>query len=235
MSLEVVRTVLAVLGGAVLIGIVVLFLLGVGRRGPLEAVRARRDSATRDEVAALAHSRAWSVTQESELAQREPDPRLAAERALPTTCVQVIDGGGDGFTAETWTAGVRNLGSPVRLPAHQHLVRFSCPATPWFLVRGMPSRHELRHFPVAFREQSGFVRFHTSMLVGGQFGLVQDRLGPLIEAIDASRLWVIGVGDQLILLSGSVPGPDELERRIALGRVIVDALGSPPGATELQA
>lgn len=184
----------------------------------------RGSAARRAGVVTLAGSRGWWVVEGPQAARRTFDPRLQAERARPNLCDLVVDGRAEGFSAESWSVSVRNLGSPIGLAARQHVLRLPCPPTWQFLVRSMPSRHELRYFPQAFKHRAGIVRANGHMMVGGDFPQVQERLGPFLDAIAQSKTWVVGLGDEVVLMSGDEPDAAELERRLGLGRAIAGAL-----------
>src|SRR3546814_10059882 len=115
--------------------------------------------------------------------------------------------------------------SGVTLCTHQQVLRFPCAGTPEFIVRSLPSLHELRYFPALFKGRSGFMNFHTQMLVGGEFADVQDRIAPFVEAIHASRLWVIGLEDELVLMSTREVDAVQFQQRLALGRALTATLG----------
>ncbi|MDN5893850.1 MAG: hypothetical protein L0H93_07450 [Nocardioides sp.] len=192
--------------------------LGPGRSRP------RRGAEERDSAADLAASRGWWVGRGAEVADRTFDPRLAAARVTPKRCDLFIEDAAEGFVAESWSINGRAPGSPLSGAASQHVLRVSSPSTPRFLVRGVPRKHELRFFPREFRNQSGFVRYHVLMMVAGDFAEVQDRLAPMIEDINRSRLWVVGLDGELVLMSSNEPDGAELERRVALARALVAAL-----------
>ncbi|MDT0201127.1 hypothetical protein [Nocardioides sp. AE5] len=217
---------LRVAGALALLALLVCLLLALFGKGPVGREVARRSRERRDDLARMAAGHGWWSGQDDDVADRAWDDTLSGSRA-PLCCELLIDGGDDGFVAETWLLPGRH---------HQHLLRLPCPGAGNFLVRGLPRKDELRLFPARFRNDAGFVQFHTPMLVGGDFAGVQDRLGPFIEAIEASRAWVVGTGDELVVMTGSDPSPADFELRLALGRALVRALAgedrvdsSPPG------
>ncbi|KRF17897.1 hypothetical protein ASG90_06100 [Nocardioides sp. Soil797] len=193
--------------------------------GPLDRAVARRDRARQDSAVDVARTKGWRVESGELLVGRVFDQRFAAERATPVACDLVIDGGPEGFVAESWRVDARNLGSPIRLAGRQHLLRVPCPGTPRFLVKGVPRRSELRLFPRAFKDQTGFFKAPMMMVVAGEFAEVHGRIAPLLEAISTSRGWVIGLDDELVLMSSSEPDGALLELRLGLARAVVTALG----------
>lgn len=184
----------------------------------------KREKARHDDALAIAAARGWRVDQGAAVAHLAFDDRLVAERVTPVACALVIDGGTDAFVAESWELGSSNPVSPFRGAVRQHILRLPSAGIPRFLVKGVPRRNELRFFPRAFKDQAGFVRAPMMMVVAGDFIDVHERLGPLIQAIHASRVWVIGLDDELIMMSAREPDGAELELRLGLARAIVTAL-----------
>ncbi|NYG58102.1 hypothetical protein BJ980_001025 [Nocardioides daedukensis] len=208
----------------VLVGVcigVVLVMRSPGLAGGSPRTRAAR----RDGLRRLGAEQGWSLAEGEEASGRTYDERLGAERVVAGECELVLQGRADEFVAESWVTHARTLGSPLTFRTHQQVIRFPCAGTPEFIVRSLPSRHELRYFPARFKGRSGFVNFHTQMLVGGEFAAVQDRIAPFVEAIHASRLWVIGLEDELVLMSTREVDAVHFQQRLALGRAITEALG----------
>lgn len=223
------------IGAAVLVvGLLALVFLAARGAGPLGRITPRGTQERRRRLVDLATSRGWRTVQGEQASGRSADPRLAAARVEPVACDLVIDGGAEEFLAETWRVRVRNLGALLSMASQQHILRVPCRTTSpaRFLLRGLPGRHELRFFPQQFQGKAGFVQFHTTMMVAGDIAQVQERIAPLIDAIQQSRLWVVGLGDEIVLMSGSEPDAAELERRLGLARAIADALADPSRAAE---